>query len=258
VSDALDPAFNPYIGHTDEGHVILRDQLVSVRPSMNVQLFLEQKKSGLAKVSWRYGTLNIYKTTAAEWIQKIAERYRIRPEFILTVLQSEQGLVSDPQVREVKVDIIALPDKTEAVPTVPIGYSARRNGGYWDDRNKNMANWTKRVSDGNWWLAVKGDWKMIAATGAGIPDPNRWPPWDVRKYFGLGNQIESVGKLVEKYYTEYNEAVRKGDLAARTIKLYDGRLVVAGDPETYTVLKWTPSAEVLVQRPKISKSFSTA
>jgi len=253
MADDLDPAQNPYI-HVEDGQVFLADRLVVYRP-MNVQDFLDKKGSGLAKVEWRTGLLGMKKMSAARWIEDIAVRYRLRPEFILTLLQAEQSLVTDAVVRPPMADIIVLPDKTETSPSVPAGYIARRNGGYWDDRNKNRPGWIRKVSDGNWWLAVKGDWKMIAAVGAGIPDPGVFPAWDVRKYLGFDKQIEAIGKLTEKYYTQFNEAVRRGDLAGRSVTLYDKRTVVAGDPETFTLLSWTPAAQVLSKRPQIAKAY---
>jgi len=238
----LKPSSNPHI-RVAEGEVFLLDPIVSQRYTMNVQGFLEKKGSGLAKVSWRSGPLGLTKMTAAGLILDVGNRYRTRPEFICTILQSEQDLISDPAVRDPLFDVISLKEQGDVAPAPPSpGYMVRRNGG-------------AKTADGNRWFAVKGDWKMLAATGAGIPDPGVFPPWDVRKYIGFTNQIESVGKLVEKYYTQFNEAVRRGNVAGRTVTLYGGRKVVAGDPETFVLLSWTPSPQVLAERPAIAKSY---
>jgi len=246
---------NPFILRTESGEVMLISPLVYEHSSMKVQDFLVAKRSGLASVKWSAGLFSGW--TAATWIDSIAQKYRIRPQYILTVLQAEQSLVTDRAVRNPLVEVKALPDRTLTPPQAPgPDWKVRRNGGYWDSKNAGNANYSKKTPDENWWIAWRGDWKMVAATGAGILGPDDWPSWDMRKYLGFANQIEAVGALTAKYMVKYADAVAMGNVAARTIVLQDGSRVVAGDPEAFVLLNWTNNAEVLAVRPTINKEFS--
>jgi hypothetical protein len=222
-----------------------RGQIAPVPAPMNIQAYLESKGSGLAKVNWKDPGIFGKRWTAAEWIDTQAKAYRIRPQFLLTVLQGEQGLVNDGTVRDVAFQSKTLPGAKEGPPPAPPGpeWTVRRNGG------------PKFVDDGTWWLATKGDWKMMAATGAGIPDPGIFPPFDLRKYLGFPNQVKWAAYYLDKFMREWHEANASGNLAARTLTLYGGQKVISGDAETHALLRYTPSLVVLDKRPRIARGI---
>jgi hypothetical protein len=253
TGDAV-PIAAPFTKKSPDGTISLLAEIVCEPVVMDVQAFLMARGSGMAKMSWKEG---LFKTwTAAEWIRYVAERYSIRPQFILTVLQAEQSLVGDSKTYAATFQIVPLKDKTLTAPPVEAGWIPRRNGGYWDDKNRGVAGWIPRTTDGNWWVAVKGDFKAWAATGAGIIGPNDWPTWDVRNYIGFPKQVEQVGILNRKYGLQYDAAISTGRVIDRTIILQDKTKVIAGSRDTYRLLKWTNNAGILAVRPRINKDFS--
>jgi hypothetical protein len=207
---------------------------VGAIPPMNVQVFLDSRGSGLAKTTYG-GFWGIGKQTAAQIISNAAQKYSIKPEFILVTLQAEQGLVNDKTTYPADFSILKMSNMEEVKPAVPAGY------------DRVVSNNPKK-SGGNRWVAVKGSWKMVAATGAGIPDVKAMPAWDVIPFLGFPNQVEQTAKLARKYLDRW----ASGD---KLVTLYGGETIVAGDPETYAILMYTPEPGQLTARPKLYKQF---
>jgi hypothetical protein len=111
------------------------------------------------------------------------------------------------------------------------------------------------TADGNWWFKVEGDWKYLAALGTGIPDPKIFPPWDVRKYIGLSNQIYRAGKLVKKWLDRWNDSTLTNNLELRTVTLYTGETVLAGNAETLVSLLYNPREERPLEEAKVGRSL---
>jgi hypothetical protein len=121
---------------------------------------------------------------------------------------------------------------------------------------------------------VTGSWRLIAATGAGIPDPKVTPPWDVAVYLGLGNQIFQTAKLTSKFLDQFEKSVTEGKPGDRTVELYPtpaeislaqkegrkpkGERVVTADGPTFVALQYTPSEEAAISAMNVYKSLGFA
>lgn len=216
---------------------------------LNVQNWLETRGSGLARV--RFRAFDGTDQTAASWIEKQAAAFNIKPEWILLVLQSEQSLVRDPKtysaeytVKDAKPSLlsrlIGRPSEAVAAPGCRL---VKSKGGP---------------------VEACGEWKMMAAAGAGIPDPGVTPPWDVKNYLGFDRQVYHVGRMAARDLSDFATGNREVQLypsdeekaaAAREGRTPRGEVVLAADPETLVLLKWTPHPDVLVQRPLIYRQL---
>ena len=204
----------------------------AVRPAfvpMNVQEYLTRRGSGLAKVTIG-GVLGFGVKTAASIIESKARQYLVRPEYILVVLQAEQSLVTDPTVRSADFTVYSLKETGDVMPAARHAGRVYKNTG----------------TDGNRFVEVTGDMRMFKATGAGIPDPNLRPPWDIRPYLGFANQVDATARFARRDFEKWHNGTK-------LVTLYGGETVIAGDPETFALLTYTPSPDVLVNRPKIFK-----
>lgn len=218
----------------------------------DVQAFLARRNSGLAHAYTG-------STTAARMVSDAANRWGIKPQWILLVLQAEQDLVTDPTVRSAAITVHNLTDPHADIKPAPrYGGTVVRNGG----TGKRPSDGGPATPDGNWWIEFEGDKKMAFAGGAGIPDEHLFPYWDVRDYVGFKNQVEWIARLAARDLGTYARVAAK-DPAARTaadldrisVTLYGGERVVAANAETFVMLQWTPNPSVLVDRPKIYKEF---
>lgn len=206
---------------------------------LNVQKFLEAAGSGLARVRFNAEGQG---WTAASWIEHNAARFRIRPEWLLDLLQKEQGLVLEPRTLLPDFSVTAAPAPPPDYKTPPRDVPA-----------------TRYVRTRGGWFRVYGVWRMIAATGAGIPDPGVEPPWSVGEYLGFAAQVYQAARLTAKYIDSYNRAVMEQDADKRAVTLYPttdeiakakaegraprGEVVLAKDVVTFARLNWTPSLE---------------
>ena len=218
-------------------------------PLLNVQAFLEKQGSGLAKTrvgAWMLSSGRL----ASEIIRDAALEHGVRPEYLLVTLESEQGLVHDTVVHNANYKLKDLTFQTDIKPAPPQGF----------DR---VVATNPAKSGGIKWVAVSGEWKIVAALGMGIPDPGVPPAgvgWDVRPYLGLDNQIKFAAKQLRRYVDRWNAGDKLVVLYPTTeekiVAKAQGRkpvgeTIVAGDPETYALLQYTPSPSVLVDRPRI-------
>ena len=216
--------------------------LNTVNP-LNAQAWLDSKGAGLAQTKL-LAEGKWYK--AGEWIDEVARRFRIKPEWILTVLQKEQSLAREKSVMPAAFTLVRVKD-------IPADYVPPT------DKNGVTVRYV-RSKDGPY--RVTGSWRLIAATGAGIPDPKVTPPWDVAVYLGLGNQIYQTAKLTSKWLDQFERAVVEGKPADRTVTLYPtaaeialankegrkprGENVVAADGPTFVALQYTPSEDAAI------------
>jgi hypothetical protein len=213
-------------------------------PPFDVQSFLESPRiqSGLARAVFnREGR----RWTAGQWIQEQAARHRINPKWLLVVLQGEQSLVKErrPLSPDFKIEKSGPPPAGFKAPPVdaPGVRYVRTKGG---------------------WYRVTGTWRMMAATGYGIPDPNTEPPWDTGDKLGFPAQVAGTASMaardIRAFYdaqesgqpvplTLYPTAAEKAAAAAEGRKP-KGETIVAGDPLTYLVIRYTPSLDALDQR----------
>lgn len=230
----------------------MKSPLVPEYAMLNVQKFLDGVGSGLARVRF---TAEGSPWTAAAWIEHNAARFRIRPEWLLDLLQKEQRLVLESRTLLPNFSVQAAPppppDYKTPSPDVPATRYVRTHGG---------------------WFRVYGVWRMIAATGAGIPDPGAEPPWDVGEYLGFASQVYQAGRLTARYIDSYNRAVMFQDADGRMVTLYPtaeeiskakaegraplGEKVLAKDVVTFARLQWTPSLEAAALMADVHSSLA--
>lgn len=229
----------------------------------NVQAFLVQHGSGLAKLKIQTpGGAWVY---ASEWIRDCGAQFQVKAQFLLLLLEAEHGMISDKNAYPAEFKMVSLPNKPPAgvpvnrtevpagvndKPPVPpgLGPYARvvRNGG-----TLRSGDGTQATADGNWYVAVSGPWKMVAALGAGIPDERHFPLWDVRRYLGFPEQIRRAAKLTRTFLDRYADAATRNNLEAIRITTYEGPVVVPEDAASFVLLSYTPSLKVLADRPRI-------
>ena len=217
-----------------------------------VQAFLVKKKSGLAKIKIQTPTGF---QSVGDWVHACAFEFGLDPLYLLAVLQKEQSLVARPDVvsPEFRVRTVAnKPNPTvtrtqrkdvDPLPNVAgVGEWVLRNGG------------PDFTTDGNWYLVVHGDRKMALALGFGAPDSGVFPPWDMRRYLGLAQQIWHAARRTREWLTEFAK-LKVENPAALIIKTYEGPLVVAADGPTHSQLRYTPSMKVLTEFPPLYAAF---
>jgi hypothetical protein len=218
-----------------------------VASTFDTQGFLTRIKSGLAQVRLKTpsGT-----RTASEWINENCARFGVKPQFILTVMQAEQGLLSEKRVLMVEYSVKSLPYLGDAKPAVS------------SPLDRVLRNQPKKTPDGNKWVLVHGDWRMIACCGTGIPDPSgegAVPNWDVREFLGFDKQVAQACSTIRRYLTNFEKSLALGDPGMRVVKLYGGENIVANDVVSYVLLQYTPSEKVITERTSIyEKYFGTA
>ena len=228
------------------------DAIAPSYPMLNVQAHLTNLNSGLASVKlqaegkwW----------TAAQWIENTASRFRIKPEWILTVLQKEQSLVKDKTVYPADYKI----ERWDGGP--PAGWK------YPDP--KVMAYRFVRTTGG--WYRIYGVWKMCAAAGAGIPDPSVTPPWDTKDFLGFDKQVYTIGRLAARDLDKYERSFAENRPELRSVQLYPtadqiaaakaagkspvGETVVVEGKSDFVALTWTPYPEGLAGSKAAYKSL---
>lgn len=206
----------------------------------DTQRYLERRGSGLAAVAFR--AYDGVQHTAASWIDKMAAAFNpVTPQWLLTILQAEQSLRDDKL-------------------TYPAGYRITRPSvGIFGGVSKPPAG-ARVVRSKTGDLYVEGEWKMVAATGAGIPDPGTRAPWAVEDYLGFDRQIYQAARLSAKFLQDFASGKRDVTLyptraeveqAAREGRKPQGEIVMAADGETYLMLQYTPTESVAASRPRV-------
>jgi len=196
--------------------------------------YLHSIGSGLADVTFKHDGMNF---TAGSFIDFVATAFRIRQQYILTVLQAEQGLVKDKITYSPAYSVSRLAYNGIEKPDLGAGVKAVRNTFI-------LPNGVKEKG----WLKVTGEWKMVACVGMGIPDPGITPPWDCTPFIGFDNQLWYLGKKTNQWIADWYSGKRQ-------VTLYGGENIVTNTPDDYVLLQWTPSPSVLEERPKIHKQL---
>lgn len=238
----------------EPGETLEAGSIIMSRTPFDVQAFLESKKSGLArlKIQTPRGFMLVSK-----WIEESCSETGVKPQFILTRLQVEQGLILRKEAPSAEFSIEALPDK----PPVPIP-ADRKIAPAAQDKAKLAAKYGEGVNvfyvrnggpaystDGNWYLKVRGDKKLVLALGFGIPDEYTFPTWEMRTKLGLANQIRAACVRVAGLGVEWFQRQHRPELM--TFTLYDKTRVVPADRSTYILVRYNPARENLTGHWKV-------
>jgi hypothetical protein len=170
---------------------------------------------------------------AGEWIAACCRRFKVGPRWLLTIVQAEQGLVTSKISRSP-----AWTTRHITGPKAPLF-----------PREKRM-----RTGSKSGWLAVAGDWKMMAAAGYSIPDPGKKAYFSVEQYLGFPRQVFHAAAWLWRRELEFTKLESRGRLPK--VKLYTGETVLCADRYAYKTLRYTPSEKVMAKRGKVYRMLA--
>jgi hypothetical protein len=215
-------------------------------PMMQVSNWLRAHGCGLASLRFlvpddladRMGAINEldgkpYIHAFGEWVRRCAIVANVRPEYLLLVGQGEQDVLDIPVTERLDPAITV-----EAVDAVPERWAVGDH--YYRDHPVRRG--PERI------LRVRGDRRLFAMCGYGIPDRHRGSPGDLVRYLGVAQQVAECALYARRRYDEW---VR----GTRVVDLYGDVKVVCEDPEAYCIASYTPSVVVDGHDPKITAPF---
>ena len=190
-----------------------------IDPNFRIQAFLEKIQCGLSRVVVPLTDVLVRASGAPSrahlaslWIGRCAALFRVNPRAILMTLQAEQSLLSEKRELDPAVSIV----RPASICPPGTRIFMDRSG----------------VAFG-----VLGDWRMVAAAGAGIPE--KGGKFWIKPEFILGFdfQVYQCAKTIRKLLDMFNRKVTLSPLGEHT------------DKESFVLAHYTPHLEALGHRP---------